>query len=458
MGVLNSRKWQSALICLLLVIVAGLHFGSILKYCVNILYFDEWEVLRSAQHLSNLDLTWLFQLHNEHRIVPTKLIIFTAANVFDLNYASLLSINYIIFLLIPIFLIISYNKLKFKSNYQALFILSLLPLFSTQLHENHYWAFQSCFHISVLCIFLNARLLSSDNWRHWWLSLIVTAVAIYSLATSIAAMAAMICMSLLWNYRSYLNRKDQEAKIRLLHQVAITVFSAGIIASYFIGYQKNPGHPEYTFPWSPEFWQYLLSMLQKILNLNFIPPPIAWIAPLALLMLAVVPILGWFWGSLDNQRTRFVSFAVLGLLAAMAVIAFGRAGFGAGQAQSSRYMEFAVMLLPLAVLIIIESQFLHYYKPLIPITILGIFLVCINQFNFNHTYQKLSIYRQHGLACVNKYYDGKGDGFCPHIYPANIADRLEVAKKLNLSFYRDWENNSKTILAPKSEASIRTEI
>lgn len=47
--------------------------------------------------------------------------------------------------------------------------------------------------------------------------------------------------------------------------------------------------------------------------------------------------------------------------------------------------------------------------------------------------------RMLGVRCVRQYYLKGGDALCPRLYPGSLATRLDAAKELNASFYRDLE-------------------
>jgi hypothetical protein len=44
--------------------------------------------------------------------------------------------------------------------------------------------------------------------------------------------------------------------------------------------------------------------------------------------------------------------------------------------------------------------------------------------------------RRGGAICVARYYAGKGSANCPSLYPFPLADKLDEAKRMNVSFYR----------------------
>ena len=93
------------------------------------------------------------------------------------------------------------------------------------------------------------------------------------------------------------------------------------------------------------FWDYFFN----VIAFGFGFARISWALGILCLSMVFLPIVGivierrrpwppWLWGSLSMT---------LGLLAAFAAIALGRAGYGIAQSKASRYSEFGMMLIPL---------------------------------------------------------------------------------------------------------------
>jgi len=131
-----------------------------------------------------------------------------------------------------------------------------------------------------------------------------------------------------------------------------------------------------------------------------------------------------------------LTLAVLGVLAS---VSSGRAGFGIGQSKESRYFELAMPLLPLCVFN--WTFFLQAKKSLMAAAVASFWIICLISFSNNwrqfRFYKQEAVRRQIGLKCLAAYYEGKGDGNCPTIFPGPLPTRLlEGAKILNVSFYR----------------------
>jgi hypothetical protein len=67
---------------------------------------------------------------------------------------------------------------------------------------------------------------------------------------------------------------------------------------------------------------------------------------------------------------------------------------------------------------------------------LALFLAFVNNWRFRD-YRIERAARLKGVGCVRDYYLGGGEGFCPEVYPAPLGARLDAARRLDASFYRD---------------------
>jgi hypothetical protein len=102
-------------------------------------------------------------------------------------------------------------------------------------------------------------------------------------------------------------------------------------------------------------------------------------------------------------------------------------------------------LLPLAV--VNWSIFLQKRKFLVIAAIASLWVVCFFTFFDNWRqfkyYKREAVRRQIGLKCLKAYYEQKGDGNCPTIFPVPLPPRLlQEAKRLNVSFYRKMVSQS----------------
>jgi hypothetical protein len=131
---------------------------------------------------------------------------------------------------------------------------------------------------------------------------------------------------------------------------------------------------------------------------------------------------------------------VLGALGALAAIASGRASGSPELARAPRYNEISGLLVPLTAI----AWWLRLdERPRWRVGVLvALWLACAVAYA-NHVsagvYHSMAIEREAGIDAARAYYAGRGNGYCPTIYPSPIPAFLDAARRLRLSFYRKIE-------------------
>ena len=307
----------------------------IVNYAVNVPVADEWEALRPGNLERTLNWSWLFQLHNEHRIVPTKILTWILLRVSDLNIVSQIYFNYFVFLVLAILVVRGFTR-YFQVPGGFLFCL----LSASLLHENHMWAFQSQFHFFLLFFVSSLLCLSKSNAMRYFGPLFAAA-SVFSFGSGV------VCAVFVVFYCAFQSIRVRKEKVFYLSSCAFIILA---IAQWSWGFHKNPGHPDLAFPWTFSFWQHYLNAL----SLGFGFTELSILPGAVLLVLLVVA--GLYLFSLEfkaspfshaPERNRYLSLFVflLGIGGAVAAVSMARAGFGQGQAKSSRYAEISIMLL-----------------------------------------------------------------------------------------------------------------
>lgn len=395
---------------------------------VNIPFGDEWENLRPWALPKGFTFEYLFAFHNEHRIVFTKLLNYIFFYTTDWNIKYQVIFNYLIYASLVLFLI-SFQKKHISGATKGIWVLPFF-LASPLIYENHSWAIQSVFHFCVLFGVLSIFYATREKIKNsdYWLSGILAVFSIYSLAAGL--FFALITLFVLV-YRLALSPKSPWWDV-VLKGLAIFVLVGGT-AMWFSGYQKQEGHPQFTWPYRPSFWYFyanLISLGFGFRSANGI---------IALGSLGVVALV--LWKNLKRAfsfKQHYISlafFASLAVLAAFGAITLARTEFGIGQAKTSRYAELGVLLVPFIgwlfwTLAQRSEKFQKGFKYFI-------WFICLG-FAGDYSYSKyfsIQNVREEGLVCISKYYQGKNmHGDCPDIYPGPIGILLENAKKMSLSW------------------------
>jgi hypothetical protein len=321
-----------------------------------------------------------------------------------------------IYILREWFLVTTWQKLMF-----TLFAMSTLSV------ENFSWAFQNQFHFFIL-FFLLSLYSSRFFGRLWWIAPVLATIGVYSFSCGVICMACMIAY---WIYQMAVDKDKIGLQIlRIMSGVVVLI----LWASQF---QSNPGHPPMAMPWSRTFWEYFFN----IVSLPFGYDQYKSVVPGAIIVGLYVYFLIKLLKNRDRwevlQRNQALVISSLTGFACLTLITASRAGFGVGQSKSSRYAEVGILILPVIILAVDKIESVFRVRPIyLKIFVTICLLVSLkDNFKFSAAYRDLTQIKQASQNCIDDYYLGKNKGDCPG-YIANIADRLEYAKKVGLRFTR----------------------
>ncbi|MCB4756789.1 MAG: hypothetical protein LHV69_07130, partial [Elusimicrobia bacterium] len=121
-----------------------------------------------------------------------------------------------------------------------------------------------------------------------------------------------------------------------------------------------------------------------------------------------------------------------------------------------RYAEFGMMLIPLSLVswTLILNGFPKLRTGFLAATWLLLAAAYGNNWAYFERYQWMSERRNAGWRCVTAYYLQQGDGHCPMIYLDPLKGKLEEARNLRLSFYREIEEGMEG-LEPAGDVASR---
>ncbi len=417
LGSFGSHVSKPSIAWIFMAVLALTHFYRLAQFAVDLPYMDEWDALQPGQLSETVQWHWIVGSHNEHRIVFTKLLAWIQFNLDGHNYRHTIFANFFLY----IFLNIIIMRSALTTNWQRL--IYLLFAFSTLSHENFAWAFQNSFHLVLL--FFMASVLTADRVdKGWPLSPLFAVAAVFTLGCGIVLAAVTACYWALLGVGHKTKPRIQALRILLLFVAAVF---------WLQGYQPNPGHPAPALPWTGAFWTYFLN----ILSLGFGFAQITSLIP-GMLVLTVCSV-GIFWGiKLVLRSTSDPAFRPLLMLFAgfgcLALIAISRAGFGVGQAKSSRYAEMSLLILPFF-LFFIEKMLIRYRVGNTAKIAVGAVLAlpALTNYSIESSYRNAFQVRNESATCVGDYYRGNNAGDCPG-YIANLAEHLEQAKAIKIHF------------------------
>lgn len=435
-----SNKAKCGLAFALCISAFLLHFSAIVKYAVNVPYWDEWEAFQPTGLLANPSFSQFFAQHNEHRILTTKILTYLLYEFDGWNIATHQIINFVIYGLTVFFLV--YVVRKSTPQLPAWILLCFTVfLFTTVNWENHFWGFQTQFHFSLLFLFLSVWFLFKENqtWSNLIAGVFFTFLLVYSLSGGLVESIALVGIFVL--YKALRINKSGNKKLELFQLVVVAGLICIIISSYFIGYVKPINHPPYTFPYEKKFWVYFLNLLSGGFGYK-----VANILPGSLIFLfTLIPVIGNVYkkrGELENQTWILITLTLC-IYASLVSIVIGRAQFGTGHSKAPRYAEVIFMLIPLS--IALWSIFLEYNVKFRRYLLTVFWLFCFGSFfsywNFWKLYRNEGNQRLQGIECIKNYYTNGGDGNCQTIYPHPIPERLEFNKNSDQSSFKSIRNS-----------------
>lgn len=231
----NAPEKQSKLFQLLpfawILIPALILFKTVNEYSVNIPMLDDYDTILDFLYKFKTDsgnrLSLLFSLHNEHRIVTSRILYLVYYNLSGgINFETLLIINNL--MLIPIFLVGAHFIKKFIPDfwYIPAFIFSLC-LFDISGYENSYFTMAGIQNYGVYVSFmLSLYVYSLEGNKYLWLAALLQACCIFSSGNGMLGALALTVYTLFSSNR-----------IKMLTAGTVFIVFTGL---YFINYQQPP--------------------------------------------------------------------------------------------------------------------------------------------------------------------------------------------------------------------------
>lgn len=395
---------------------------------VNVPAGDEWESLRENAFPNGFTWNYVFDFHNEHRIVFTKLLNFIFLYTTGWNIQYQVIFNYLIFCGL-VGLIVHIQRKFIPMATKGIWCLPFF-LASPLLVDNLNWAFQSQFHFFLVFGILSVFVVTRDTLRpiDAIASSLLALCAVYSFSAGMffgAMIFTILC------YRLFVLSQKNSATF-YVGLLSLIILLSGI-AGWFTGYHKPQGHPDFVFPYELDFWNFWANLV----SLGFGYKSTNFIFAVASVLIVVVALVKNFKTAFSFKK-RFVSiafFSTLVILAILMSITLSRASYGIGQAKTSRYAEIGIFLMIFSgwlwwSMAKSSEAFAKLYKYFIWFVVIGF----LGNYSYG-TYFSVAEDRQAALICIGKYYSGENKtGDCPILYPAPISKFLDRAKALKLSW------------------------
>jgi hypothetical protein len=423
---------------LLAALLYGYHFYVAVRYAVDVPFQDEWTYFDPDALPSGLTWRWLFSFHNDHRHVLTNLLSWLNFRLFGLDFVKSIVLNNVFFGCLMLALVKSRDIIVGRNRF-ALFPVFMMYLLSPLAYENHSWGLASTIHLFLLfAVMALWYAYHQEITRKTSLAFSLLAVlCAYNFSAGVViAFVYLLCNTVFMvaNIAHQRISREEGWRIILLNWAVIGVGCA----LWFYGYKKPTWSQQWVCPINFSFWDYFLNILSLgfgFTSMNMLPGIFCLLfstAPLVLL--------------LSNQETRWqrsswhVLSAILGILAALALIAVGRTSLCTPKA--SRYSELGFLLIPYASV----AWWLCLKAGRRRTGMLLLFWsFCFFGYRGSWSTDIYPVMKQESmeiLECVERYYRGEGDGACQEPNPALKAARvkqLDLARQLKIRFTQRFE-------------------
>ena len=427
----------------ILVLTYVLHFAAVCIHAVDLPFYDEWQFLASEKSLSiEGPLSWeklLFRA-GEHYLVPTRLQVWLLYQLNGWNLISQQMMNFLLFGVLLASIVWIARRLDPEVPLWAT-LAFVIFLLSPLGHQNHSWGYQSQFHFALLTFPLAVVALFSEAQRSTTLGLGVACawLAVYSQAAGlVGCLSAFVCYLFFKGLRVRAALAGPERRRELIQGLAVLLTLGAGIGLWFVNLSRPPPLPEFIWPWSWTFWRFFVNEVS--FGFGYSTFSTAW--GFVCLLLVVTPVAGQLLRCRGRAAASFwaLTAILLGVLAILASIAVGRAGFEPTlhRAKVSRYFHVAVLLLPFAFL---AWRAFLVERPRLRVGVaLTLWLVCAlgswDDVSLD-IYQRTAERRRGFEAKVREYYYRGGTASIPSLSPwPSIARNLDIAKRAQVSFAR----------------------
>jgi hypothetical protein len=323
----------------------------IIKYSVDVPYWDQWEIALFFDKLAqgSLSLKDLFAQQNEYRQFFPNLIFVALGWLTSWNVKYEMLISFLFSCLIS-FNIYKLQKLTLHGNQLQrilIFFVSNILVFSPIQYENWLFGVQIIYFIPIFCIttciiVAYSKLGTSIK---FFLCICLAVISTFSSANGILCWVIILPILVVSESRNQLASK----KWPLLGWVIISLLSTAL---YFYKYQTPPHHPSLSEPISHPLNAliYLLAFLGGLPVLGIYRTYSVALSSVVGLMLIVVFLISYsykFRISKNSCQTYgiypWLAVAMYSILTAI-LATFARLGFGVHQALSSRYTTFSLYI------------------------------------------------------------------------------------------------------------------
>jgi hypothetical protein len=356
----STQKTKFYLVIILMILPAALCLFYIKTYGVNVVYWDQWEIvpLFDKLHTGHLSFSDLFAQQNEHRILFPRLVMLLLGIITNYNTLAEMYFSFFLICLTGLILFLVYTKIFGRTDTSLLkFVPVIWILFSLRQWENLLWGFQIQFFMVILFFVLAIYLLRASQRPGWCfiLSIVSGIVCSFSMANGLLIWP----IGLLQLFFSARQTKGVPKRSYLKTAVIWCIAGLCVYMAYFISYNK----PGYTMSFF-NFLQHPVSSAKFLFAL--LGSPFAFDLYTAIGMGILLALLYIWITGLSVVRVfkcgptnPFLLSIEIFAFSSVALLLLGRSGWTTEQALVSRYTSITALGVIGLYLVLLLSNFQH---------------------------------------------------------------------------------------------------
>lgn len=388
-----------------------------ISYSVNIPIQDEWNNFLPDRLDHHLNWTWLFEFHNEHRMVFTKVLTWLILRTAHYNSHVQVAVNAVLYGGLCIYLA------RFARQRLGAPVGLFLPVLACGMtYEIHMWSFQSHFHFYQIFFVVGLGcLLRRDRWQ------LATIPAGFCSAYSFSS--GVICVAALATFAALLAWRHPDQRRRC---AAIVIGLILIDCSWFLGYPATG--IQATSPLAPSMWKFFGAQVARGFGYN--ETSMWWLGLVIVLSAAGMCLLQFKrWCSerdCDDAWLATTVYLLTGLTISV-LVAHARTSLGMESAQGSRYLQNILLIVP--AFWALTFSYLRKWSWCALAMGIALWLPFADEFHYTKNYSGLRNFFLVAQRCAWNYYAVGGEANCPHAHPyVPILGFLERARELNVTF------------------------
>ena len=401
---------------------------------VNVIFWDQWELVPLIKKLYQGNLTFgdFFAQHNEHRIFFPRIIMLILAHISGYNNIAEMYFSWIIALLILVLIFIMYKQ-NFGVSGSSL--LKFIPIswliFTFRQFENILWGWQIQIYLCVFgFVFLISMLEKSEK---------IDFKFLLAILGGILSSFSFINGLLVWP-TGFLFIILSKTKNKKYLGTTWALIGIAVWCTYFYNWVKPSYHPSilYLIGQPINSIEYLIVNIGSPLGFGHSTGFGMGIFILFGIIMASILLLK---NGLLKENAIWLSFIFFSLASSL-TITVGRAGFGIGQALSSRYVTFTLLGVVGLYLVVVDlyNKFENknqIYAVLYGMMLVIIFVGIIGGYLSGVTAGKRISKSRENMAYYLIGYKWTSDKFLKNLYPDSntLKKRASFLEKHNLNVF-----------------------